>query len=101
MVRLGPYSTLNVPYDVPNSGIMQVRVFGDNIVNVLVVQRRDLESYRKNEEFSAHVNSQLAKEHQFLIQLPRKTSWNLIIENPYDRLVEVQSTVVEMFEVIK
>lgn len=78
---------------------MQVRVVGTERINVLAIQRVALEHYKKKERFQAYVVSSLAREHEFLMRLPPGTSWNLIIENPWNREIEINYTVTELIPV--
>lgn len=95
-MKLKANAALAIPYDVPESGVMQVRVASSEPINVFAIQREALERYKKREDFPAFGASSVTREHEFLVRLPAGSPWNLIVENPWEREVEVNYAVTEL-----
>jgi hypothetical protein len=72
-------TTMRVPYEVPPTELMQVRVFGNDAVKV---------------------GGKLAKHHTFPVQALAGSEWYLVVENPWDYPVAVHYEVVELSVVL-
>lgn len=88
---------LSIPYVMPASGLMQIRVFAEDAINIYAIPADALENYKSKVDFERFLSSSLTREYEFLVQLPPRSPWNLIIENPWDdRKVEVHYAATEM-----
>lgn len=96
-MKAKPNAALSVPYEGPASGVMQVRVAGDKPVTVYAIPRESLGAYKqKQPQFVAFSMSPLAREHAFVVRVPPNAPWNLIVENPWDEAIEVNTVATEL-----
>lgn len=92
-MKLKPNPALAIPYDAPDTGVMQVRVAASDSINVYALRREALDQYKRMKNAPAVSASPVAKTHDLFVQLPPGAPWNLIIENPWEHEVEVNYAV--------
>jgi len=99
---ISPKKTLYVDFPVPPSQVVSVRVAANETVNVFAMDEKALQVFLKDKKAPrlALASSPVGARHQFLVRLPPLTKWYLVIENPWEKRVQVEYAVVALASVI-
>jgi hypothetical protein len=99
---INPKKTLYVNFPVPPSQVVSVRVAANETVNVFAMDEETLEVFLKDKKAprAALASSPVGARHEFSVRLPPMAKWYLVIENPWEKKVEVDYAVVALTPVI-
>jgi hypothetical protein len=99
---INPKKTLYAHFPVPPSQVVSVRVAANETVNVFAMDEQTLEVFLKDKKAprAALANSPVGARHEFSVRLPPLAKWYLVIENPWDKKVDVDYAVVALTPVI-
>lgn len=108
MSTIKPKKILYVDYNVPPSQMVIIRVAANSEVNVYAMDSEMLADLLRSREsgpeatksVKAYLVSEVGTVHERSVRLPSVAKWYLVIENPWDRNVEVEYTVVAYAPVI-
>ena len=98
MTTIAPKKTLYVDYPVPPTQRVLVRVAASEAVNVYVMDKAMLDGFleQKPPVPSAIGVSQVSANHTMQVRLPLVERWYLVIDNPWDRPVDAEYTVIAL-----
>lgn len=102
MSIIEPKKTLYVDFPVPPSQVVSVRVAADETVNVFAMDEETLQVFLRDKKAprAALASSPVGARHEFSVRLPPLAKWYLVIENPWEKKVEVDYAVVAIAPVL-
>jgi hypothetical protein len=88
---IGPKNTIYVDYPTPPSHLVEVKVAASEPVNIFAMRPHELKTYieKRPETPDAIGYSMLEANHRVNVQLPPIDKWFLVIENPWNKDIEV------------